>query len=166
MKQLFIFFSIALLSTAGLAQTKRIAHKSHSGAEETFLIAYENNLFEMEYDNEGLRTEDYVKYTEPIVPLPDTMIRTKGGIFTTYKEVLLNDSLFNVKPSLTDTLRKFFKQQIPASSTAPKKNGYLVPYVSTDLPKPPSAGKPWIYVGFIALFAAFTGLFSWKYKHA
>lgn len=166
MKQLFFFLAAILLSVIGYAQTKRIAHKSHSGAEETFLVAYENNLFGMEYDNEGLNESAYP--TSPPLPRPlvaDTLIFTGSSVIPIYKSNTGKDSLFNLKPALTDSVRKLFKQQIPASCKIPQKKGYIIPYVPADFPKPP-AGKPWLYIGLAALFAAFSGLFSWQYKQA
>jgi hypothetical protein len=166
MKQLILFFGIAVLPAIAFAQTKRIAHKSHSGSEEAFLVAYENNLFGMEYDNEGVNESAYITPPTPILPVVDTLIFTRSSALPIYRSNSKSDSLFIRQPLLSDTVRKFFKQRIPASCTVPEKKGYVIPYVSTDLPKPPSAGQPWMYIALIAVFAVFTGLFSWQYKQA
>ena len=48
----FVILIFQFLAVFGFSQTKLIAHKSHSGSDQTFALAAENNLFEN--DNLGL----------------------------------------------------------------------------------------------------------------
>ncbi|MBK8300597.1 MAG: hypothetical protein IPK90_09175 [Chitinophagaceae bacterium] len=47
MRHLFLLLLFAVTASS-FAQTKKIAFKSHSGSDENFAIALENNLFGME----------------------------------------------------------------------------------------------------------------------
>ncbi len=60
MRQLFLFL-LSLLSVSLFSQTKKIAFKSHSGSNENFSIALENNLFDMENSNFGHAPQREVK---------------------------------------------------------------------------------------------------------
>jgi len=60
MRQLFITLLI-FASSSLVAQTKKIAYKSHSGNNENFKLALENNLFDMENSNFGHAPQREVK---------------------------------------------------------------------------------------------------------
>lgn len=49
-----IILLLCFISIAALAQTKKIAFKSHSGSAENFSLALENELFDMENSNFGV----------------------------------------------------------------------------------------------------------------
>ncbi|MBK8953484.1 MAG: hypothetical protein IPM85_15695 [Chitinophagaceae bacterium] len=53
--------------SAVIAQTKKIAFKSHSGSAENFSIAFEENLFDMEFSNFGMAPQREVKMPSWIV---------------------------------------------------------------------------------------------------
>lgn len=60
MRHLFLLLLFAVTASS-FAQTKKIAFKSHSGSDENFAIALENNLFGMENSNFGHAPQREVK---------------------------------------------------------------------------------------------------------
>ncbi|MCD6066672.1 MAG: cell wall anchor protein [Bacteroidetes bacterium] len=62
MKQIFTFcLPFLFMTTISLAQTKKIAWKSHSGSAATFSAAFENELFDMNFSNFGMAPTKIVK---------------------------------------------------------------------------------------------------------
>lgn len=57
MLQYFLTFAFCVAASSLSAQTKLIAHKSHSGTVESFRLAYENNSPELENTNFGAAPE-------------------------------------------------------------------------------------------------------------
>lgn len=55
-----ILFILFFITTISFAQTKVIAHKSHSGSKSTFSKAYNKNLFDIRNSNFGLPTHHIV----------------------------------------------------------------------------------------------------------
>ncbi|MCD6066670.1 MAG: hypothetical protein K0S33_1496 [Bacteroidetes bacterium] len=151
------------------AQTKRIAHKSHSGNEEAFALAYENHLFGMDLHNEGLNEEAY-EYGRKMElnHLPDTFIVVRNKLISSRKAALTRDSIFS-KEHLIDSVQHLFKTpSYPASRSntgeSIKKNNSIIPFSGNDRPKPSASGIPAFYISLLALFSLFAGLFSWQYK--
>lgn len=122
-KILFICLFITLLSQA---QTKVIAHKSHSGSSNSFSKAYQNNLFNINSSNFGTRPEK-INFTRLdtiiVVNKSITIIKyrqsknkyenwseyntLKNSDFIYIKDTLVNDPVFNKKNILK--LRKSSK---------------------------------------------------------
>jgi hypothetical protein len=76
MKKLILAFLVAF-ATIGNAQTKLISHKSHSGSNETFALAVENDLFDIVESNFGnpIMTRDYKKLDSVIYLSENKVIR-------------------------------------------------------------------------------------------
>lgn len=126
MRLLFIFL-LCIVSSVSFAQTKKIAFKSHSGSNENFSIALEDNLFDMDESNFGLgplreittRTLDSVKYvsksmsilvisrytTEERSPMKGTPVFQ--GLT---KDTVYSHPLFSHKHSL-DSIKSILKSQ-------------------------------------------------------
>lgn len=116
---LFILFFITSIS---FAQTKLIAHKSHSGSKTTFSKAYKNNLFNITNSNFGLHTYHIVildtviaidksrsilkmrvsidEYTEQQSRLYKNLDTYKNLGNFRYKTTIISDSLFNKNNSV------------------------------------------------------------------
>lgn len=62
--KLFVILSVLFSSFFSNSQTKLIAHKSHSGSNETFAIAFENNLFDTENSNFGIQEMEIKDYNK------------------------------------------------------------------------------------------------------
>lgn len=97
-KNLFTLVCL-LVSTHLLAQTKLIAHKSHSGRTSDFALALENNLFDMEASNFGVAPVYEVKNSQldSLIFLSDTsviMVTSEycGWIQVGSKNKKINDS--------------------------------------------------------------------------
>ena len=75
MKNIYLFLLLSL-SFLGFSQTKLIAHKSHSGTNETFAIAYNNHLFDIDNSNLGEFKMDIVDYKtlDSVVLLPNNKV--------------------------------------------------------------------------------------------
>lgn len=63
MKQLFTLL-LCLPVTLLMAQTKKIAFKSHSGSAENFSIALENELFDIENSNFGVAPSEMIRHAQ------------------------------------------------------------------------------------------------------
>jgi hypothetical protein len=76
MKKLILALLVAF-ATIGNAQTKLISHKSHSGSNETFALAVENDLFDIVESNFGnpIMTRDYKKLDSVIYLSENKVIR-------------------------------------------------------------------------------------------
>ncbi len=88
------------------AQTKPIAHKSHSGSASSFAKAYQNNLFDLNRSNFGLPGARPIIVLDSIIAVNDTLtilkLRKTNSCHqygTSYKDV--KDSQFT---SRTDTI--------------------------------------------------------------
>jgi hypothetical protein len=99
---------ITLLFQFGIvtAQTKVIAHKSHSGNSITFAKAYQNNLFDMRNSNFGLPGNQTIYVLDTVIAINDTVtiLKRRESIVchqwgTDYKKLKKNDF-----KSIQDTL--------------------------------------------------------------
>lgn len=70
-----ILLLLCFSSLAGMAQTKKIAFKSHSGSAENFSLALENSLFDMENSNFGVAPTELVRHAQldSVIFICDTM---------------------------------------------------------------------------------------------
>jgi hypothetical protein len=122
------------------AQTKVIAHKSHSGSTHTFKKAYQNNLFDINRSNFGLPGNRNIFVLDTIIAVNDSVTVLKmresnvcyayGTKYTDLKKsdfksksvTLTNHDVFNKKNNIT-----FIKEQ--------RKNLYIEePYISFNNP--------------------------------
>lgn len=112
-----ILFFLILIATASQAQTKVIAHKSHSGSNKSFSKAYKNSLFDISSSNFGL-PEHKIIVLDTVIALDDShvilKIRESIGSFPVrmdYRDIdksafrtktkIIKDSLFNAKNSIS-----------------------------------------------------------------
>lgn len=128
-------FSILLIScfTFLQAQTKLIAHKSHSGSFSNFKIALENNLFDMEASNFGaapieliqtarLDTLIYLSDSTAIMITSDICRQRRRGIESLWKagrDTVYYHPLFRLqhkKDSIKEVLDKTYHFKNPADS--------------------------------------------------
>lgn len=116
LKLIIVLFFIAL--TSSFAQTKIVAHKSHSGSKNTFLKAYKNNLFDNKQSNFGLPGNTNIVVLDSVIALNNsvTILKMRESIVcypfgTSYKDLkksdfktktitLKNDKIFNRKNSV------------------------------------------------------------------
>ncbi|MGB3006703.1 MAG: hypothetical protein WBC06_09350 [Chitinophagaceae bacterium] len=119
---LFLLFCVTTLMT--LAQTKKIAFKSHSGSAENFQIALENNLFDIEESNFGLppTKEIYTSTLDSVFFISDTMAvrvvshfstqtfpqKEKPVLLQQVRDTLYHHILFSQKHAL-DSIKKALK---------------------------------------------------------
>jgi hypothetical protein len=106
---------LLLTTTLCSAQTKMIAHKSHSGSKRSFAKAYQNNLFDLKYFNFGLPGNNNLVVLDTVVALPNGITLLKMRVsrvcyrygtsyrelesadFESYTDTLRNNDLFNPK---------------------------------------------------------------------
>lgn len=113
------------------AQTKVIAHKSHSGSKKSFAKAYQNNLFDINRSNFGLPGNRNVVILDKVVAVNDsvTILKMRESIVcfpfnTNYKDLketdfkvkidtLKNHKIFNKKNSeaYIKSIKKYFPIQ-------------------------------------------------------
>ena len=116
-KWIIVIFLISIASS--YAQTKIVAHKSHSGSKKTFLKAYKNNLFDSNRSNCGLPGNTNLILLDSVIALNDsvTILKMRESIVcyrfgTSYKDLkksdfkpktikLINDKIFNRKNSVS-----------------------------------------------------------------
>ncbi len=103
---IFIILLTTISFNIMVAQTKVIAHKSHSGKSNTFAKAYKNNLFDMRNSNFGLPGNQTLYVLDSVIAINDTMtiIKKRESIVchkwgTDYKKLKKNDF-----KSIQDTL--------------------------------------------------------------
>jgi len=121
---------LLLISVAVLAQTKKIAFKSHSGNTENFSLALENGLFDMDNSNFGhapqrevvtaqLDSVIYVSDTMAILVTSEYCTRTNRStskpvsnpnLWKAGRETVYNHPLFSRRHSL-DSIKKVIKEQ-------------------------------------------------------
>jgi hypothetical protein len=81
MKKIIIFVVlISILNSQ--AQTKLIAHKSHSGTNKTFVKSYQKNLFDSKYSNLGMPGNRNLIILEKVIVKNDSIVilETKESI--------------------------------------------------------------------------------------
>lgn len=127
---LILFLSLTYITSQ--AQTKLIAHKSHSGSNADFSTAFANDLFDMDEDNLGMAPERYEIKKKHMHPQLDSVIfvsenkaivvtsnyctmqniyskeETKKEVWTPGKEIANNHPLFSKQHSL-DSIKKVLK---------------------------------------------------------
>ena len=114
----FIVSTLFILSTS-FAQTKVIAHKSHSGTNRTFTKAYKKQLFDQNQSNFGLPGNENIIVLDTIIAVNDSIITLKiresivcYRYGTTYKDLkkadfnsktitLKNHKIINKKSTIT-----------------------------------------------------------------
>lgn len=116
MKIKIVLFFI-FISALSQAQTKVIAHKSHSGSNKTFSNAYKKNLFDIGHSNFGLPGGTKIVILDSVIVVRNslTILKIRESIHTypykfDYKNLdktdfksitrMLSDSLFNDKNSV------------------------------------------------------------------
>ena len=131
MKNLYILV-LVLVSSIALSQTKLISHKSHSGNNETFAIAVENNLFDItESDfgdsprmrierNSNLDSVIYVSNDKIIMVTSDSYTcptessrpinRLNLGIWKNGRQAIANHNLFKRNHAL-DSIKNVLKTE-------------------------------------------------------
>lgn len=67
-----VFFLFLLIAVLGQAQTKKIAHKSHSGSMKSFSKAYKNSLFDIDRSNFGGPGTTSIILLDSIIQINDT----------------------------------------------------------------------------------------------
>lgn len=108
-----------LFTSFSFAQTKLIAHKSHSGTKMTFRIAYEHNLFQLNQSNFGLPGNKNIVLLDSVIVINDsvTLLKLRESVVcfpfnTNYKNVkptdfnkktiqVINHKVFNKKNTIT-----------------------------------------------------------------
>lgn len=117
---LFLLYTF-ILPAFLMAQTKLIAHKSHSGSNETFKIAYETGLFDIENSNLGVAPEPTVRSAslDSLIFLSDTsavMVTSqhcsrweRTTKWSAGKDTLYNHFLFSKKNSIAH-IKKYLKK--------------------------------------------------------
>lgn len=115
-----------LTSVICQAQTKVIAHKSHSGSKKTFTKAYKHNLFDIKRSNFGLPGNRNIVILDKVVAINDsvTILQMRESVVcfpfhTKYKD--LKESDFKIK---IDTLKnhKIFNKNNSEASIKSIKN--------------------------------------------
>ncbi len=67
-----VFLIFLFLSVICQAQTKKIAHKSHSGSKHSFAEAYKNSLFDMSHSNFGGPGVSKMRVLDTLIIVNDT----------------------------------------------------------------------------------------------
>lgn len=126
MKQFVILLSL-FISFVCNSQTKLISHKSHSGSAETFALAIENDLFDIEDSNFGyiIRTENFVKLDSVIYISENKVVRVSSEYTQRYKNS-------NKQKCSADELTKIKKDTIIIKPKSTKK-GLTVKDVKANL---------------------------------
>jgi hypothetical protein len=125
MKKLIILF-FCFVSIAAIAQTKKIAYKSHSGSAENFNLALSDNLFDMDNSNFGHAPQrdvvnaqlDSVIFVSDTVALIVTskfcrrinQTEKQAKLWNSGKETMYKHPLFSRKHSL-DSIKRVIKEQ-------------------------------------------------------
>lgn len=132
--QKILILVISLTYATSQAQTKIIAHKSHSGSNAEFNLALENNLFDIDEDNLGMAPERYEIKKRNLHPQLDSVIyvsetkaivvtstvcvsenvynstETRHEVWKPGKEIAMNHPLFKNQHSL-DSIKSVLKNQ-------------------------------------------------------
>jgi hypothetical protein len=127
-----ILLLIILTTFLSQAQTKVIAHKSHSGSRNSFMKAYQKNLFDINRSNFGLPGNKTIVVLDKVVALNDsiTVLKMRESVVCypfqmSYKK--LKDSDFKPK---VDTLKnhKIFNRKNSVAAIKAFKNYYPVQF--------------------------------------
>ncbi|SNR40233.1 hypothetical protein [Flavobacterium sp. ov086] len=112
--KLKVVFALLLFTSLSQAQTKIIAHKSHSGSNSSFAKAYKNNLFDISRSNFGI-ANTYIRRLDTIIAVNNSITIVKyrqskekyepGAQFRDLKKIdfthltdtLINDPILNKK---------------------------------------------------------------------
>lgn len=118
---------ILIFGSFGYSQTKLISHKSHSGSDQTFAIAVENDLFDIEDSNFGLptRTENFVKLDSVIYLSENKIVRVSSEYTQRYQKT-------NQQKCSADELTKIKKDTLLINPKSLKK-GLTVKEVKANL---------------------------------
>lgn len=187
MKKLLVIL-LSALSIQLSAQTKLIAHKSHSGSEETFKAAYINELFDINSSNYGVAPDPIIRtaYLDSVIFISESMAilvthdtchRKTGGKLNAWKpgrEIVNNHPLFSKQHSL-DSIKQvldmtyFFANPASTvvfigydngnSSSPGKSKENSVPLIGIDNNKP--FGNMFILVMMTGIFSLVAG-WAWK----
>lgn len=180
MRCLFLIIACAAFQQ-GFSQTKMIAFKSHSGSDENFSVALEQNLFDMEDGNFGLPPNSYL---DSVILLKDSVavLVKKESKRSAYSErdtikghPLLAKSVS--KDSLKKSLRQLTWFNNPVESVnfegfdqkkkKGKRKNNLVPaggFSGND--QAPFGGQVIVIATGILLLSLLAGLLAWKLKPA
>jgi hypothetical protein len=124
--------------TSVQAQTKKIAFKSHSGTDENFKLAFNNNLFDMDGSNFGMAPQQTVRdaQLDSVIFVSDSVAimvtseyctkvdratkkKSQPELWTAGRETVYNHPLFSKKHSL-DSIKKVLAQQYNFKNPAGK----------------------------------------------
>ena len=72
MKAIVLFIAL-ITSSLSFAQTKAIAHKSHSGSRSSFTKAYKKSLFKMNRSSFGLPSRSPILLLDSVIAINDSM---------------------------------------------------------------------------------------------
>ena len=132
---LLFLFAAALCQ----AQTKVIAHKSHSGTKHTFSKAYKNKLFDSNHSNFGLPDDSKIVVIDSIIAIDEatTLIKMretkkkyhygtdykklKASDFESKSKQLIDHDLLFKNNSLEIIVQQFRKHQLPIPFANPIK---------------------------------------------
>ncbi len=121
------FLILLFFTVFANSQTKLISHKSHSGSDQTFAIAVENDLFDIGDSNFGyvIRTENFVKLDSVIYISENKIVRVSSEYTQRYKNS-------NKQKCSADELTKIKKDTIFIKPKSIKK-GLTVKEVKANL---------------------------------
>jgi hypothetical protein len=179
--------SFALLCSSFLfAQTKLIAHKSHSGSDYTFKLAYEGGFFDMENSNLGMAPERTVRSAslDSLILISDSVAvmvtseycnrqnSRKPNATTKWRagrDTVYNHPLFSKKYSI-DYIRSTIKQQYyfqnPVDSVKfividdeqqDQQQYQSLPIAGDNNDNGPGSNQPFMWICLIAIFSLFAG---------
>ncbi len=180
LKTCFFIISFCLLFSVLHAQTKIIAHKSHSGSNENFKIAYETGFFDIENSNFGMAPEPTVRSSslDSLIFLSDSVAvivtsercerRQRTSKWSAGKDTLYNHFLFTKKNSpayIKNYLKQYYNFQNPVDSVkfinadSNEQQYQLSPVgsIADDGNNGPSGNSPLFFISLLALFSIFAG---------
>jgi hypothetical protein len=184
MRMLIVTFC-SLFSIIGMAQTKLISHKSHSGSNTNFRIALEENLFDIENSNLGaapdrfernanLDTVVYVSKGKAVMITSEHCVKTdrdsykiiQSKLWRAGKDTVFNHPLFSKNHSL-DSIKNVLKEQYnfknniddntiqKQKNKSKKQKKSIVPTITTFPSKP-------LFLLLLALLSSLVVYFSWR----
>jgi len=129
--KILIVVLFLLGSVVTQAQTKVIAHKSHSGSKSSFSKAYKNSLFDMNRSNFGLPGNENVLVLDSVIAVNDsvTIIKMRESIVcypygTSYEKLKEKD--YKSKTFTVTNHELLFKDNPLKLIKAAKKNRYPI----------------------------------------
>lgn len=185
----FLVFAFCLVALGSVAQTKLIAHKSHSGSVESFRFAYENNFVELGNSNFGAAPQETIRTAalDSLIFISDSVTvmvtsnfceRRRSGsskLWNAGRDTVRNHPLFSKKHSL-DSIKTILQQQYYFKNPVEK-----IKFIGYDNKKDsagcqdiryvhqpsfennhhqPSDNSSYLLIG-IGLFSIASGTFSW-----